>query len=158
MALFEKSMSELTPEIAADVVAACQNNAEEAAGALSRGLGNEYSLLVGEATTYNEETPEGFDGAGLAILMKYGDVGVAAILPTAGSLLPEWCVAPDSAGESKLNTLAQELSMLLMPDTLSADEFRTAHIPPFSRGGLIAFLLTMFSMAVTTPWKVANGS
>ena len=83
-------MSELTPEFAAEVVAACQAGAEEAAGALSRSLDAEFTLSVGEASSYRPDTaPEGFDGAGLAVLMKFGDVGVTALLPEASGLLPE---------------------------------------------------------------------
>ncbi len=122
-------MSELTPEIAADVVAACQAGAEEAAGALTRALDGEFALSVGEAGAYSADAaPEGFDGAGLAILLKFGEVGVAAILPASSGMLPDWTPEPDPTGESKLSTLAQELSMLLVPETLVSEEFKAAHV------------------------------
>lgn len=122
-------MSELTPEIAADVVAACQAGAEEAASALGRALDSEFTFSVGEAGSYAAEAaPEGFDGAGLAVMLKFGEVGVAAILPASSSLLPDWYANPDPTGESKLSTLAQELSMLLVPETLIADEFKAARV------------------------------
>ncbi len=122
-------MSEVTPDIAAEVVAACQEGAEEAAGALNRSLDGEFTLQVGESTTYIAGTPDGFDGPGLAVLLKFGDVGVTAILPEASGMLPDWYSAPDPTGESKLSTLAQELSMLLVPETLMADVFEAAHVP-----------------------------
>ncbi len=126
-------MSELTPEIAADVVAACQAGAEEAAGALGRSLDGEFTLSVGEASKYSADAaPDGFDGAGLAVLLKFGDVGVAAILPESSSMLPDWIATPDPTGESKLSTLAQELSMLLVPETLVADDFQAAHVAQLS--------------------------
>jgi len=125
-------MSEVTPDIAAEVVTACQAGAEEAASALSRSLDGEFSLLVGDATTYSAETPQDFDGPGLAILMKFGDVGVTAILPESSGMLPDWYANPDPTGESKLSTLAQELSMLLVPETLFADVFEAARVPVVS--------------------------
>ncbi len=122
-------MSELTPELAADVVAACEAGAEEAAGALSRSLDSEFALSVGEAGSYSSDSaPEGFDGPGLAVLMKFGDVGVAALLPESSGLLPDWYADPDPTGESKLGALAQELSMLLVPETLMADDFQAARV------------------------------
>ncbi len=126
-------MSELTPEIAADVVAACQAGAEEAAGALGRSIDGEFTLSVGEAGNYSADAaPDGFDGAGLAVLLKFGDVGVAAVLPESSSMLPDWIATPDPTGESKLSTLAQELSMLLVPETLVADDFKAAHVTQLS--------------------------
>lgn len=122
-------MSELTPELVADVIAACQAGADEAAGALSRSLDNEFTLAVGGSGTYSSDTaPDGFDGPGLAVLFKFGDVGFAALLPEASGLLPDWYTSPDPTGESKLSTLAQELSMLLVPETLMADTFEAAHV------------------------------
>ena len=126
-------MIELTPEFAADVVAACQAGAEEAAGALGRSLDGEFTLSVGEASNYSADAaPDGFDGAGLAVLLKFGDVGVAAVLPESSSMLPDWIATPDPTGESKLSTLAQELSMLLVPETLEADDFKAAHVTQLS--------------------------
>ena len=117
-------MSELTPEIAADVVAACQAGAEEAAGALSRALDGEMTLEVGEAGTYSTDSaPEGFDGAGLLFKLVIGDAAAVGVLPAATGLTPDWCAKPDATGESKLATLAQELGMLLLPETLLAEDF-----------------------------------
>ena len=126
-------MIELTPEFAADVVAACQAGAEEAVGALGRSLDGEFTLSVGEATNYSADAaPDGFDGAGLAVLLKFGDMGVAAVLPESSSMLPDWTATPDPTGESKLSTLAQELSILLVPETLVADDFKAAHVAQLS--------------------------
>ena len=122
-------MSELTPELAPDVVAACQAGAEEAAGALGRSLDGEFTLAVGEAGSYSSDAaPAGFDGPGLAVLMTFGGVGVTALLPESSELLPDWYSKPDPTGESKLSTLAQELSMLLVPETLLVDEFQATRV------------------------------
>lgn len=126
-------MSELTPELAAEVVAACGAGAEEATGALGRALDGEFTLAVGEAASYTADAPPaGFDGPGLAVLMKFGEVGLAAIIPESSGLLPEWYADPDPTGESKLSTLAQELSMLLVPESLMADSFAAARVEQVS--------------------------
>jgi flagellar motor switch protein FliN/FliY len=126
-------MSELTPEIAADVVAACQAGAEEAAGALGRALDGEFAVSVGQAGSYSPDAaPEGFDEAGLAVLMKFGTVGAVAILPKSSGMLPDWTEAPDPTGESKLSTLAQELSTLLVPETFKSEGFQAAHVSQLS--------------------------
>ncbi len=122
-------MADLTPDIAADVLAACQAGAEEAAQAFSRALDGEFTIAPGEAGTLSaDEPPEGFDGPGLAVVFKFGDAGAMAVIPEASGLLPDWYGAPDATGVSKLSTLAQELSMLLFPETLIADEFKAGKV------------------------------
>ncbi|TWT78044.1 Flagellar motor switch protein FliN [Posidoniimonas polymericola] len=134
-------MSELTPEIAADVVAASQAGAEEAAGALSRALDREFTLEVGESITFDPAAPpEGFGGPSLAVLMAFEGEGAVAMLAESSGLTPDWAPAPDPTGESKLATLAQELSMLLVPETLMADVFEASWVTDageaLGRGGL----------------------
>ncbi|MEM8865944.1 MAG: hypothetical protein AAGF31_10420, partial [Planctomycetota bacterium] len=126
-------MADLSPEIAADIVAACQAGAEEAAGALSRTFDLELTMAVGEAATYDPAAaPAGLDGPGLVVLMKFGDAGAIAVLPAASGLVPDWVREPDATGESKLSTLGQELSMLLVPETLMADDFQAAWVDDLS--------------------------
>ena len=115
-------MSDLTPEIVDDVLAACQAGAEEAAGALTRGLDSEFGLSIGEPSKPSD-AEEQLSGPGLAMLFNFGGTGAVALVPESTGLLPEWYSAPDVTGESKLGTLAQELSMLLMPETIFADKF-----------------------------------
>jgi flagellar motor switch protein FliN len=122
-------MAELNSEIAAQVVSACQANADEAAGALGRALGGSFTLKVGEAGAFDAgAAPAGFDGAGLMLLFRVGDVGMAVALPATSGLIPEWCAAPDATGESKLATLAQELSMLLVPESIEFGEFKARRL------------------------------
>ena len=123
-------MSELTPDIAAMVVEACQAGAEETAAALGRALDGEFSVSVGESSTYaTDSPPDGFSESGLAVLLKIGDTGAAVIIPESSGLLPDWIRAPDVTGQSRLDTLAQELGMLLVPAELMPDEFRAAQVP-----------------------------
>lgn len=122
-------MAELTPEIAAVIRAACETNADEAAGAFTRTLDAEISLAVGsEGVCDLEQLPAGFDGPGLLVLLKFGPIGALGILPESTGLLPAWYAEPDATGQSKLTTFAQELSMLLVPDEFVADDFKAAKV------------------------------
>jgi flagellar motor switch protein FliN/FliY len=124
-------MSDLTPNLAADVVAACSAGGAEAADALGRALDGAFALgAAGSPTTYSAATPPvGFDGSGLLIVLTIGGAGFALAIPESSGLLPAWYAAPDATGESKLSTLAQELSMLLVPETLAADKFEARRVP-----------------------------
>jgi flagellar motor switch protein FliN/FliY len=114
-------MSELNPEIAPQVLEACRAGAAEAESSLSRALGGEFSLKVGESAAFNPAAaPDGFDSPGLAFLWKFGDVGMAGILPESTGLIPDWCAAPDEGGLDKLATMAKELGALISPPSVMA--------------------------------------
>lgn len=122
-------MTKLTPTIAAEVVAACRANAAEAAGALGRALSGEFTLSAAEATTYDSgASPAGFDGPGLVVLLRLGELGVVAVLPESSGMLPTWYGAPDAAGASTLSALAQELGTLLLPEGVTAEVFAAAGV------------------------------
>jgi flagellar motor switch protein FliN/FliY len=123
-------MADLTPEIAAEVVAACRAAADEIGASLSRALDSQLmGITIGEAANHDAaQPPEGFDGPGLAIVLQFGEVAAAAFLPESSGLLPDWYANPDPTGRSKLSTLAQELGMLLVPASLMVDEFHAVRI------------------------------
>lgn len=126
-------MSELTTDLGPEIVSACQAGAEEAADALSRSLDAQFTLTVGEVGKLDlEASSEVFGGPGLAMMMKFGEVGAAVLLPESSGLLPDWYANPDASGEGKLNTLAQELSMLLFPESLLAEDFKAARVENLS--------------------------
>jgi flagellar motor switch protein FliN len=125
-------MAAFTPDIALDVVTACRGSAEEIVAALTRAFdGQLIGVTVHEATTYDaRQPPSGFDGAGLAVIFKCADTSAVAVIPESSGLLPTWYRQPDPTGKSKLSTLAQELSMLLLPASHIADEY---HIVPLDQ-------------------------
>ena len=135
-------MSHLTPEIIDLVIAACRAGVADTADALGRALGGRFTL--GEAAQgafAADAAPAGFDGPGLVVLLTIGGSGFAIVLPESSGLLPPWYAAPDATGDSKLSTLAQELSMLVVPETLVADKFeahRVASIADALRSGATA--------------------
>ncbi|MCA9231874.1 MAG: FliM/FliN family flagellar motor switch protein [Planctomycetales bacterium] len=149
-------MSEVTPGLAADVVAACQAGAEEAADALSRSLDGQFTLSVGEAGSYpGGAALDGFGGPGLVVYFKFGEIGFGACLPESSGMLPEWYANPDPTGESKLSTLAQELSMLLVPESLMADSFEAVHIDQL---GAALAAAQVADDAALVPLQIGSGS
>lgn len=148
-------MSELTPDIANAVVEACQAGAEEAAAALGRAFDGEFTLTVGEATTYSSNAvPDGFVAGGLALLMKLGDVAAVAIVPKSSGLLPEWVGEPDASGRGKLDTLAQELGKLLLPDNLEVQSFESTFLAQADKSLALA---KVGDNAALVPLEVTQG-
>ena len=86
----KKPVSELTPQIAADVLAACQADPAETGGALSRALDATIELTPGETGTLDlAALPEGFDGAGLVFVLKVGETAALAVIPESTGLVPD---------------------------------------------------------------------
>jgi flagellar motor switch protein FliN len=127
-------MADLTPAIVGEVIETCRESAAEIAEAFTRALDSKFvGVTIEEGTTYNAgAAPAGFDGPGLAIVFKFGEAGAVAVLPEASGLLPDWYGNPDATGKSKLSTLAQELSMLLVPASLAAEEFHAVRVEKLS--------------------------
>ncbi|MHB1037032.1 MAG: FliM/FliN family flagellar motor switch protein [Pirellulales bacterium] len=122
-------MSDFGPEIVAEVVAACQAGAREAADAFSRTFGAPCTLTVGEPSTFKlEALPQDFDGPGLAIVLSVGGLAALVLLPESSRIVPEWYANPDPTGQSKLTTLAQELGMLVLPERFMPDDFTAARV------------------------------
>lgn len=118
-------MTAISLETAPQVAAACEQNLAEIARTLSRTLDRPVEASVGELAPYRSSLPPGgYDGAGLVVVVAAGGAAVAAILPSSAGLLPDWVARPDATGESRLATLAQELSLLLLPETVAADSYR----------------------------------
>ena len=115
------AVADLNAELAPQVIAACTANAEEMAGALGRAFEGDFVVKPGESAAFDLAAIE---GTGLAVLMPFGDAAVLALLPQSSGLLPDWASAPDPTGQSQLSTLGQELSMLVVPDDLMADDFQ----------------------------------
>ena len=122
-------MSELNPELAGSLLEVCREGAGETGGALTRALGGEFAVTVGEATTVADAgIGAELDGPGLALAFHVGAAALVIVLPEASGLLPDWYKAPDATGTSKLATLAQELSMLVLPEALAVSETKASHV------------------------------
>lgn len=122
-------MADFTPEIAAELIAACTEGASETAEALSRAFDAAIAVEVGEASTVDRENlPDEFDGPGLVFVLNVGEVAALVVLPESSGMLPDWYANPDPTGESKLATLAQELGMLVLPEEFMPEDFKASRV------------------------------
>lgn len=123
-------MAELTHEIADFIRTACVQGADEAAGALSRALDQSIQFHAGTHAPLDRETiADDLAGAGLALIFQAESSGALLLLSDASGLLPAWYASPDAAEESKLNTLAQELSLLVFPDVIEIHRYAAISAP-----------------------------
>ena len=149
-------MPDLTPEIAAEVVQACNTTADEAAEAFGRALDlAESKLSVGEPGSYDPQAlPDGFTGPGLAIVFTVEESAAILLIPQSLGILPDWCPEPDPTGQSKLETLAQELGMTLLPEEFMPTDFAAGWAKTLAgaiaRGGIVAG-------AAMVPLELASG-
>jgi flagellar motor switch protein FliN len=132
-------MSELTPELAGSLLEICREGAGETGEALARALDGQFSVTVGEATPWATcDVGSELDGPGLALTFQVGDLAIAAVLSESSGMLPEWYRSPDATGTSKLATLAQELSMLLLPEALAVGDAKASYVANLSDGLAVA--------------------
>lgn len=126
-------MPDLNPALIAEIVAACKSGLDETTQTLGRFLEAKVAVELGEPQPLDIMADE-FAGPGLAVLLRAGADSALVVLPEACGLVPAWIAAPDSTGNNKLTTLAQELSMLLLPDTLAVEDFRVKRVDDLSMG------------------------
>ncbi|HEX3998409.1 MAG TPA: FliM/FliN family flagellar motor C-terminal domain-containing protein [Pirellulales bacterium] len=118
------------PEAFAQILAQCQAGRDEIAQAFERSLGEAVSVSANEPAAWDaDRIPADLSGPGLAMAFV-GPQGVAILLLAESSgLVPSWYNAPDTSQRGRLATLAQELGMLALPDSLGADDFQFRAVP-----------------------------
>ena len=118
-------MPNLTEEIVAEIQQTATANAQEMAEAIGRAFGLEDTTCsVNEAKPLGSGPEAIFPpGPGLALLLEVEKEGFLLAIPASSGILPDWCPQPDPTGQSKLKTLAQELSMLILPESFVSDNY-----------------------------------
>lgn len=117
----------LAPELAADILAACRQNAGDIASAIGRTFGG--TCILGESKSASYETaPAEWNRPGLIFVFKTDDSAALLIFSEASGLVPAWSASPDATQTSKLATLAQELGMSMLPEAHMPSEFKFARV------------------------------
>ena len=135
-------MPELAYENVADVIQACNASSGEAAEIFGRALGlADAKVTVGEAESLQTRSlPEGFDGPGLVVVLTVNEMAALLLISKRSGLLLDWCEEPDPTGQSKLQTLAQELGMTLLPEQFMPTDFAVGWVKTLAgaiaRGGV----------------------
>jgi flagellar motor switch protein FliN/FliY len=105
------------------IIAACQKNVAEIAESLNQCFDRQYRIEVGESTMWNpDQAVDVLDGPGLTVAFGVGQQGVLCLIP-ASMPLPDWYTDPGDSENSRLQTLALEWSMNMLPAEFEAGEF-----------------------------------
>ncbi|MGQ9821475.1 MAG: FliM/FliN family flagellar motor switch protein [Thermogutta sp.] len=120
-------MRSLLPEDFPGMVQGIREGAAEIAGAFLRAI--DVAVRIDDADVKVLETadPPNVAGAGLEIVLEVGAEGQSAVLwaTLPQEVRPAWLPSPDATGESRLATLAQELSVLLLPGDCAGEKAET---------------------------------
>lgn len=148
-------MAEFGPGLKDSVAEVCRANADEIGAVLSRALDQSFTIVVGEPRTMPfGEWPETWKDAGLALTLDIEGQFAVLIIPHGDGLIPAWCPTPDPTGKSKLETLALELGMNILPDEFMPGDSRAAYSPDLAA----ALSLASGAEMAFVPWVVSAGS
>lgn len=123
------NLAHLTPEILADVTAACKAGTEKAAEVFGRTFDAKVDVAVGEPGTLDMNAlPDDLSGPGLAVVLTVAGAGALILLPEGSGLVPGWCADPDVAGRQSLTTLAGVLGPALLPEPFMPEDSKAARV------------------------------
>lgn len=124
----EGSVPMLKPEHLEQLI----GHAAEAGAALAESFAQCFDLAagfqVGDSELLDDVGPSaGFTGPGLVVLVGFEDSAMAVLLP-ATLPLPDWYATPTDSQKSRLETLAMEWSMNLLPPDFEATSYATLKV------------------------------
>ncbi|MEX0866220.1 MAG: FliM/FliN family flagellar motor switch protein, partial [Pirellulales bacterium] len=153
-------MAEFGQEIAADVLAACRQNAAQAAEAIGGLFEQSIQLEIGEPRAADAEALAALPGdGGLILLFEVGRQAAALLLPRAGGLLPEWCGALDAARQEQLDELAATVGKLLLPANFAPTRSECVVVADFAvalQQGMLAEAAKTVSLTVQRQEETAG--
>ncbi|QDT36426.1 FliM/FliN family flagellar motor switch protein [Stratiformator vulcanicus] len=103
------------------IVAACRANITVIAESLNQCFDEEWALEVSETASFTEGAEANIPAeAGLVVTIDLSDETVVALVP-ASLPLPDWLSDPDESQSARLQTLAMEWSLNLLPKDAEAE-------------------------------------
>jgi flagellar motor switch protein FliN len=117
------TMAQLTEAQIQQTIDQCREHMGELAEAFRTALGCEIRLTAGEPSSVGEAGGlADFQVPGLAVGLAVGSEGLIVLIPQTLPL-PAWYRHPDISQNDQLQTLAHELSTLLLPADLESERF-----------------------------------
>ncbi|GAB4139503.1 MAG: hypothetical protein Tsb009_08490 [Planctomycetaceae bacterium] len=114
-------MSEFTKETADFVVKACVDNLAAITESLQMNFGGEVQLQAGESKDWNQDLlSEEFSGPGVMVVIEVGGRGIACLIPESLPL-PDWYRTPSDSESARLQTVAMEWGLGMLPEDLDAE-------------------------------------
>lgn len=112
-----------SPDNLESIVAACRENVASIAESLSLCFDRTYRIEVGDPTTWDPESiPDGLEGPGLVARFDIDTQSMLCLIPETLPL-PEWYREPGDSERSRLETLAMEWSLNMLPGDLEAEGY-----------------------------------
>jgi flagellar motor switch protein FliN/FliY len=116
-------MAQLTDIQIQRTIDACREHLVEIAETFRTTIGSEIRLSAGEPTDIGEGGGlADFQTPGLAIAMTVGEQGLVVLVPQTLPL-PAWYRQPDISQNNRLQTLAHELTLHLLPADLQSERY-----------------------------------
>ncbi|TWU13511.1 Flagellar motor switch protein FliN [Symmachiella macrocystis] len=107
------------------IVSICSENSAAIAESLNQCFDSQQTLTVGEPADWmSDYAPSELAGPGLLVCCRVGDESLVCAIP-ASLPLPEWYTEPGDSQSARLDTLAMEWSMNLLPPDIECEEFTT---------------------------------
>jgi flagellar motor switch protein FliN/FliY len=116
-------MAQLTDIQIRRTIDACREHLVEIAETFRTTIGSEIRLSAGEPTDVGEAGGlADFQTPGLAVAMTVGQQGLVVLIPQ-NLPLPAWYRQPDISQNNRLQTLAHELTLHLLPADLQSERY-----------------------------------
>ncbi|MFQ5731987.1 MAG: hypothetical protein ACE5KM_08530, partial [Planctomycetaceae bacterium] len=118
-------LRELNPDTLREL---CAQNGELISEALQGALETPFQFTTGEAAAWNaDELPDGLDGPGLIAALSAGEHALLVAIPESLPL-PGWYRRPSKSQNSRLQTLAMELSPSLLPEDVEPGDLNVVGV------------------------------
>ena len=110
------------------ILETCRENTTAIAESLNQCIDSTYRIEIGESLAWSPDNlSPTFDGPGLTVGFAVAGQGVFCLIPESLPL-PDWYTNPGDSEESRLQTLAMEWPMNMLPLEFEAEEFRTVAV------------------------------
>jgi flagellar motor switch protein FliN/FliY len=107
------------------ILETCRENRTAIAESLNQCIDSKYRIEIGESLPWSPDSlSPAFDGPGLTVGFTIAGQGVFCLIPESLPL-PDWYTNPGDSEDSRLQTLAMEWPMNMLPMEFEAEEFRT---------------------------------
>lgn len=118
-------MASITESSVEGILSACATNSVPICESLSQCFDLSLRLGTGDSLPWNEaEIPPEFDAPGIASILDVGGESVICLVPVSLPI-PDWYTTPNEGQANRLQTLAMEWSLSMLPPDLEAESFRT---------------------------------
>lgn len=118
-------MASITESHVEGILSACTQNSGPICESLNQCFDMNLRLGAGDSIPWSEsEIPAEFDGPGIAAILDVGGESVVCLVPLSLPI-PDWYTSPNEGQANRLQTLAMEWSLSMLPPDLEAESFRT---------------------------------